>query len=403
MTRTLTIALLFAAGIATVDTAHADCAGPTLADVRQSYLRAQTAERNNDAAAALHAYAAATSDTCENSNPYQADAAVRAARLGRALGEQAERRKDLQSAFDDYETGGHYAAADRVFMAIARGQAEDPQTFQNAREHFANRALPAFRSNHAAALRAAGAYAPDARLVAEVAAMPARAVETLQRQEAAAFDERYLRERVQLVGSRPEDPADVAALQRYAAANEAFSRKWSPDDPLKRSLRKLERLRQWAANTVDEAQRAKLAARVAQIAGQRATVLTQNYSGAPELLNAAMDYERLAEDDAGRLEARLAQVRARAQSLGDAAGARRHFALAADYYDAAGLADKAAAAREQRNQLAMARMQPDIGAAQQQAAELQKAFGDPAAVAAMRAQAEAMRRSLQQGGGAAAQ
>jgi hypothetical protein len=50
----------------------------------------------------------------------------------------------------------------------------------------------------------------------------------------------------------------------------------------------------------------------------------------------------------------------------------------------------------QQQQLAMQKMQPTLDAARKQAEELQKQFGDPTQVAAMRQQAEAARKNLQQ-------
>jgi hypothetical protein len=69
--------------------------------------------------------------------------------------------------------------------------------------------------------------------------------------------------------------------------------------------------------------------------------------------------------------------------------------LAAEYYNIAGDDAAADASRQKQQQLAMQKMQPSIDAAQNQAEELQKQFGDPKAVEAMRKQAEAAQAAIQ--------
>jgi myosin heavy subunit len=134
----------------------------------------------------------------------------------------------------------------------------------------------------------------------------------------------------------------------------------------------------------------------AQRADQHAQLLVQKYSGAPELLEDAMDFITMQSLEKTTTDARVASIETQAAKLGDDASAKKRYLLASEYYDVAGEPAKAQAAREKQNQVAMQKMQPSIDQLQRQAAELQKQYSDPAKVQAMREQAEAARKSIQQ-------
>jgi hypothetical protein len=374
--------------------AHADCAGPNLQDKKRAYERAQALDKEGKHEEALHAYKAAQGYACEPHNPYEAEAAKRAAPIGLQLGSAAEERGEFKKAYELYEAGGHYAAADRALVAYARQNPDSPSVFSEVLTVLEHHALPAHLANNSAAVAVTGPYKPDPALVAEVQAMPAKGAERAFQKEAAAFNEQYLREYVQLIQSQPSDPTDFAAMQAAAATHQRFAQKWR-QDPLKQSRDALSLVHSWSVATRDDSLRNKLDAQRKERAEQRAAVLTQKYSGAPKLLEAAMDYYYAAADHEAA-QATVAKVKAQAERLGDEANAKDRHALAAEYYSVAGNDAKAQAARDAQQRLAMAKMQPSIDAAQQQAEAMKKQFEDPAKVQAMREQAEAMRRSLQQ-------
>jgi hypothetical protein len=72
-------------------------------------------------------------DACEPNNPYENDAAKRAAPLGLELGAAAEKNGDLRHAFELYEAGGHFALADRVFMMMTRAEQDEPSKVSSTR------------------------------------------------------------------------------------------------------------------------------------------------------------------------------------------------------------------------------------------------------------------------------
>jgi hypothetical protein len=392
----LSVAALLLGTLALAGRAFADCPGPFVNDAKRSYEGGKSYEKQGKIEQALFSYHAAEGSVCEGANPYEADAAKRAAPLGLALGTAAEKAGDFRKAFEMYDAGGHYALADRAFMEVTRAKQDEPMAFQSAREHFDTRGLPSFQSNNAAALKVTGAYRPDPKLIAEVMAMPAKGVERASQKETAAFNEQYLREYVQLIQSRADDLTDPAALQRTISAQQAFAQKWKQQEYMKSSREALQLMRMWGLNGGNEALQRSALAQVAQRAEQHAQTLLQKYSGAPQSFEDAENFIHFLDLEPAKEQARIATLRTQAIKLGDEANAKQRYTLAADYYQVAGDSAKAQATRTKQNQLAMQKMQPSIDAAKRQAEELQKQFSDPAKVQAMSEQAEAARKSLQQ-------
>jgi hypothetical protein len=384
---------LLLSGLAIAGNAVADCgASGTLAGTRKAWENGQQLERAGNAAAAFGAYIAAQEPTCEP-NPIETDAARRAAALALPLGKAAEKSGDYEKAFYFYEEGGQYAAADRALMTWLRARPDEPRVFAKARETLDARTLPAFENNNQARLSVTDAYQPDPRNLAEVLGMPARGVERAFAKEAEAFNEQYLREYVQLIQSRPEDLADFEAVQESMSAQQAFAQKWG-DDRLEASRDAFSLVQLWIGASSDRAWSDKTRAQRQQRLEQRVATLTKSHAGAPELLEAAIDYVHAMHLE--NSDAQVAAIEAQAGKLGDEARAKHRPGLAAGYYDVARQEARAQAAQEESKQLAMAKMQPSIDQMQRQAAQLQKELSDPAKVKAMQEQARALQRSIQE-------
>jgi hypothetical protein len=375
--------------------ALADCAADaTVADVRASYAKAQQLEREGKLPGAFLAYVAAQEYTCDP-NPVEADAARRAAPLAATLGADQEKKGHFEKAFDIYDNGGRYADADRALMSLVRANPDSPYVFGKARGALEDRALPAFHSNNKVRLAVTGAYHPDPKNLAEVLAMPAKGAERAFQKEAAAFNEQYLRELVQVTQSTPDDATDFEAMQAAQARFTTFAQKW-PNDPIEASRDALSLAQSWASASTDKAVSDKIEAQRKQVLEQRVATLLGKYSGAPKLIDAAIDYQSSVNQDHDLNKQRIAAIKSQADKLGDEASSKQRLMLAAEYYSVAGQSDKAQAARDRQQQQAMARMQPDIDRMQKHAAELQKQYSDPEKIKAMQAQAEAMRKSLEQ-------
>jgi hypothetical protein len=396
MNRKLSAAAWLLGSLVIAGPSFADCPGPFLRDAKRAYEQAKSAESAGRKEVALYSYKEAQGSVCEGANPYEADAAKRAAPLGLELGSAAEKQGDLDRAFQRYEAGGHYAPADRVLIQIIRANPDSPGAYQRAEGHFRNRAEGWFTENNAVAIKAAGGYSLDPKFIAEVKAMPAKGVERAIQKEAAAFNEQYLKDVVQAAQSGPDDLTDVNAIQRGISAQQAIMQKWKNEDLVKTSREALRTLRSWSYATQDKQLQSRAVTKVAELKELRATTLRQKYSGAPKLLEEAMDYYRITDSDDPKVPGQLAAVRSQAMKLGDEANSKQRYSLAIAYYEAADADDKADAIREKQQQLAMQKMQPSIDQARKQAEAMQKEFSDPAKVEAMRKQAEAMQKQMQQ-------
>jgi hypothetical protein len=273
-------AALLAAGIAFAPLSKADCVGASTSTVKTNFAKAQELERAGNSEAALHAYVAAQEYTCDGPNPVELQAAQRAAALALPLAQAAEAAKDYERAYQLYDKGGHYAAADRSMLALVRSRPDEPELYTRARDFFSYRSLPAFQANNKVPLRATGAYSPNPQHLAEVQTMPSNGAERALKTEAAAFNEQYLREYVELVQSRPDELADQAAAQRYVSAAQAFHKRWA-NDPLKASRDALALAQRWSAVTNDEAVSQRIFAKARERAEQRVVTITRSFSRAP--------------------------------------------------------------------------------------------------------------------------
>ena len=396
MNHKFTTAALLLGALLSAGTAFADCPGPFVRDMKRSYDNAKAAEGQGKREDALFFYHGAQGSVCENNNPYEADAAKRAAPLGLELGAAAEKRGDFDKARQLYEAGGHFAAADRAFMQTIRPDALEPRAYANGKAYFRNRTETWIADSNAAALKVTGAYRPDPKLIAELDAMPAKGIDYAFKKEAASFNEDLLRDFVQVAQAQPDDPTDPGALQRMISAQQAFTQKWKNNGSVETSREALQTLRSWSSTVEDKNLSASVAAKVAQICEQHANTLRQKFFGAPQLLRDAMDYYYLPASDNSTVEPKVAVVRAQALKLGDEASAKNRYGLAGAYYDAANADDKADAVRERGRQAVMKKMQPSIDQARKQADAMAKEFSDPAKVAEMQKQAEAVRKSMQE-------
>lgn len=391
--RNAVLALCIFATMSMTFKANADCAGASVETTKKSYARAQELDRAGKAREALGVYVAAQEYTCEP-NPVELPAAQRAAALALPLARAAEQANDFDLAYRLYDDGAHFAASDRALLAFVRSKPDDPSVYSRAREIFEYRASPAFQSNNKVRLGVTGAYVANPQLLAEVQTMPGAGAERAFKSEAAAFDEQYLREYVELIQHRPEDQTDTAALQKYGTTLQAFHRRW-PNDPLEASRDALSLAHAWSSVTNDRALAEKIAAKRRERLEQRILTITRSFYRAPELLDAALDYQFAVHIDTAAREARAQAIRNQAAMLGDEALAQKRLGLAADYYRVARLEAKEASAREQQRQLAMTKMQPTIDEMQKQAAAMQQAFNDPQKVKEMQEQARQMQRAIQ--------
>jgi hypothetical protein len=265
-----------------------------------------------------------------------------------------------------------------------------------------------FVRSYPVSIAAAGGYVPSPTLLAELEGLVAKGVERALAREAAAFNEQYLKDLVQLVQSRPEPKADMQSMMQAAVqtvttgnADTAFHQKW-PEDLMKKGQKEIGVAFAWTGVGLVQGGRTPLVTLGVERAQQRAATLVKLYSGAPELLKAAVAYSDAGypaslggnppEWDRFKSEQQRAieQVKTQALKLGDEADARSRFTLAIAYYNVAEASDKKVATTKKQQQVFMKQAQPDIDALNKVKANL----SDPATIAAMKTQAEAARAAV---------
>jgi hypothetical protein len=396
---------------ATAD-ALADCTDDYPYNTDEAYESAQTEERAGRLTEALTNYDRATHVGCD-ANPIAAPAAKRAAEISKPLAAAEEKKGNFAEASRLYESGGHYADADRMLMADVRTHPDDPDRASAALVRLYNHGSPAFQVNMALRLQAAGPYAQDTKWIPELKTIVIKGIDRALQREAAAFNEQYLKESVQLRQEQPES-IDFTVQQAYVQRVQAFSKKW-PEDLLKKSRAELEVVRDWAnvlgGTQWDSALADATIKRSNKRAEERAAALEQRYSGAPKLLEEAITYHEMSlfqqsrfsdatDAERGNYEAeakrRIQQVKTQAGKLGDEASAKDRLILAYDYYRAADDEAKAKAVEERKKQLFMAKHKTEIDEAKREMDAIKAANSDPAKREAMKKQAQEAAKAMQE-------
>jgi hypothetical protein len=397
--------LIALACLATATNAFAD--GGCTVDPK-AYRNAVAAEKAGRLKEALGFYLAAGERSgCGGQTPSNTkSAAERAAAIALPLAKAAEQKGDLEGALALYEQGAYFANADRVLMTIIRAKSDDMNVVGRGFKVFGEREF--IVRDYPVSIAAAGEYVPDPAVLAELEGLVAKGVERALAREAAAFNEQYLKDLVQLVQSRPEPKADMQSMMQAAVkaatgdtADQAFQQKW-PEDLMKKGQKEIGVAFAWTGVGLVQGGRTPLVTRGVERAQQRAATLSKLYSGAPELLKAAKAYsdagypaslggnppewDRFKSDQQRTID----QVKAQALKLGDEADARGRFTLAMAYYDAAENEAKRLASTKKLEQVAMKQAQPDIDALTKAATRL----SDPATIAAMKTQAEGARAAV---------
>jgi hypothetical protein len=368
------------------------CADPKV--LKASYVNGQSLEKSGKLREALSAFVAAQANACTG-DPTAADAAKRAAAIALPLGNAAHDKGMHELAFEIYESGGHFTKADEALLAQIATKPDAVTLYQHAATHFDERGLPAFRANNQGRLAITGPYSPDPTFVSRVRAMPAQGAVRALQAEATAFNDSFLSKQVQFMQSRPSDPADFAAMQRWTQSYGEFRKQW-PKEYMKDAQQALSLLHQWGARSRNAGEPESSVVNRQKRIDSRRVAQTQSYAGAPDLLASALDYLSQTASDRSIYAPRETTIKSQAERLGDASLGRKNFLLAVDYYDVAGATEKAQNARAQMQGAAQARMQPQVDAMKRDAEALKAQFSDPSQVADMQRQAQDIQRAMHQ-------
>ncbi|MBZ0220499.1 MAG: hypothetical protein K8I01_08735 [Candidatus Methylomirabilis sp.] len=338
---------------------------------------------------AFKSYNRARTPVCSAKNPVENEAAARLAPIALKLGKAAEKNGEIKRAFEFYEAGGHFAAADHMMLAIARAAGvNERDKVERAMSHFDGRRSGDFKIERKPALAAAGEYELDTSMYDEVMNLPAANGKKALEAESKALDEDYLGEYQAVLNARPKVPTlDEDVLKEGQASEKAFRRKWKTDR-IEESLKLLSEAHSWFVVAPPDARKEAIS-ELGKRRIMRGELITERYHGAPGLLEKAAQYFRAAGD-----EKRIKEVRTKAKVLGDQAMQKGHFLDAKDYYklaeDSAGEAKADAGIKEaEERQAAKA-----AGAGASQIEELKRFYGDPEKAKEMQRSAEEMQKRM---------
>ncbi|HSX84715.1 MAG TPA: hypothetical protein VLE50_04875 [Cellvibrio sp.] len=380
--------------------AQADCvADISVSDAHQLLQRGEQLEREGNLYEALHRYKAAQGYVCEDGgNPVAGTAARKAAELAIMQGKKAEAHQlfysdgqDKPGAFQWYEIGGHYAAADRALVAALKQQPEDRNLSAKAQEHFYIRAEEYFIANNQLRIRITGSYKVDPIHVAYVRQLPYDNVGKLLSKTAQQLPDAYLQELAALEKQKHTiKPGDIAANIQLQQDAGQFEQRWR-SDRVKDVSKLFYEATDWTRQMRDYAEAEQLRKRIDSVKLAHADKLLTHYAHLPEVFSQAMDYYQ--EMD---LTGKINQARKQANQFAEKAMADNFYERAARYYRIAGEDAKEDLAnmkyQEQSEQLSA---EMSAGYAQQ-AAELQQLYNDPEKIRALQQQALEMQKQLQQ-------
>lgn len=380
--------------------ALADCvADTTVAEAKLDYQQGAQLEARGDAMGALRAYEAAQGYVCEDGgNPVAKAAAGKAAALAGKRGQQAEAQghhyaSDNASpgAFQWYEAGGHYAAADRSLVAALRKNPQDLALSAFAQEHFQRRGEPYFLANHQLQISAAGPYTRDKTHAEFVAGLPISNIERLLKQAAGHVPDAYLKEWAALdhrqVTAKPHDIAASIQLQQQAGQ---FEQTWQ-SNRLDDTLKLFQQANSWTQQLRDHARAEQLRERIDRARILHADRLLAGYAGVPDVMQSALDAYQ-----ASDAQAKVDATQRRAGQLADEAMKAQQYQRAARFYYLAEQyeQEQLANAQYQAEQDAMAEAMSSGYAAQ--AAQLRTRYSNPEQIQALQQKAMEMQKQLEQ-------
>ena len=381
-------------------TSYADCvADISVADAKRYFQQGSQLESRGDVYAALVAYNTAQGYVCEDGgNPVAKSASQKASALGSALGEKAERQGHFYTvddnkpgAFQYYEAGAHFAAADRMLVAALQQDPANRSLSATAQEHFRTRGEAYFTANNAMRLAVSGAYRLNPDHVRYVQSLPRINIDQLLKQASAQLPDTYLLEYRQLEEQKEKlEPSDfVASLQLQKAATE-FQQKWRSDRL--EDLRKIyDTATSWTQQMQDHSEAETMRTKIAAQKSAQADKLLNNFADIPNILETAVNFYYSADN-----QNKVAAAQKRAGELAEIALREERFARAAHYYRINGdYAQETAAEKKLQAQMEATAARMSAGYADQ-ATELQKYYSDPDKIQALQREALKIQQSLQQ-------
>lgn len=391
--RVLTLAI-FGTLMLPIDTALADCAGLSASAVEKRHQQGLTYLRNAQDWQALKTFDQALAEACDRNTETLMQIARRAASLGEQYGRRFAQQKQFydtvmpqQSAFHWYEMGGQFALADQMLIEALKKTPDDRALSEFARNHFSNRSLPSFHSNEAERLRVTGAYHLDDKHLPFVHNNQAEQFRRLLAAADSAANTSYLRASADME-LKPFllRAGDISAAMALQQEMQAFQQRW-PNDGLRNAERRFSEAHSWLQQIYDESQRTTLEDQRNASLKALAARLHKAEPRSPKLQQAAIDFYRMAGDEASA-ENVLAKTNQQAAIEQNA----KHYSLAAELYRVAQNETKADVAQQLADQqMQSAASMPSA----EQMQQLQQQYMNPETIKALQAQALELQKQMQ--------
>lgn len=376
----------------------ADCvADLSVADAKQAYQEGTNLEVQGQLWEAINKYDAAQGYVCEDGgNPVTRQALSKAIALGSKQGRLEEQKGNLfkdgkaAGAFQWYEKGAQFAAADRVLIAALKKSPANIQLSAFAQEHFKTRAQDYFAANNKTALEMTGGYTLDASFDPYVVNLPPTNIARLLNSYQTLLPDAYLQALAKLEQQKDAiKPGDMAGAMNLQQAATQFQQQWKTDriEDIRKAFAEAH---SWTQQIRDYKEADVQRAKIDQARLAHADRIMKSYTGTAKLLESALEFYRQQDK-----EAQINTVEKTARSYADQAMAAAQYQRASDFYSLIGDYDKEQQARAQldaqQEQLAK---DAQMGSAAQ-VAEMQKMYSDPKKIQELQKQAQEMQKQLE--------
>lgn len=380
-------------------TSLADCvADINIADARRLYQEAAQLEASGKLWDSLLKYHAAQGYVCEDGgNPVAKQALSKAITLGSKQGKIEEQKGNLfndgkpAGAFQWYEKGAQFAAADRVLIAALKKTPTNMDLSAVAQEHFKIRSQDYFSANNEMAITATGGYILDKSLDRYAASVPPTNIEHLLTSYQTLLPDNYLQELAKLEQQKDTvQPGDIAGMMSLQQASTRFQQQWK-SDRIEDVRRAFSDAQSWAQQIRDHQEAETQRAKVDEARLQHADRIHASYSDTAKLMESALNIYRQQEKSA-----QIKNVEKKARGYAQQAMAAKQYQRASDFYNLIGDSEKEQLARtkldEQQEQLAQ---NAQMGSAAQ-IAEMQKMYSDPKKIQELQKQAQEMQKQMEE-------
>ncbi|WP_331345329.1 hypothetical protein [Cellvibrio sp. UBA7661] len=377
----------------------ADCVADLgVADAQQAYQQGMNLEAQGQLWDAINKYDVAQGYVCDDGgNPVAKQALTKAIALGSKQGKLEEQKENLfkdgkpVGAFQWYEKGSQFAAADKVLIAALKKAPTNRQLSAFAQEHFKVRAQDYFKSNNKTAISMTGGYSLDPTFDPYVVSLPPTNIERLLNSYNTVLPDAYLQAFAKLEQQKDAiKPGDMMGAMNMQQASTQFQQQWKTDRV--EDIRKaFDEAHSWTQQIRDYKEADVWRAKIDQARLAHADRISKSYSGTVKLVESALEFYRQLDK-----EAQISALEQKARSYADQAMAAAQYQRASDFYSLIGDYDKEEQARAkieaQRDQMAK---DAEMGSAAQ-IAEMQKMYSDPEKIQQLQKQAQEMQKQLEE-------